>query len=134
VQLVDQGEIVGFHPAISTIRSCDAFEALTKGDAFPGIVSDDTQLFHLAESQFMLPLQTISIRMPRSDYDRFVSLLDAERVAGKYSYGFPNGDGDCNCTTWLERLGLPLLTCHMEEFVSMRGFAVHAVRRFGACS
>jgi hypothetical protein len=32
--------------------------------------------------------------------------LDGEWKNRQYSYGFPNRDGDGNCTTWLERLGL----------------------------
>jgi hypothetical protein len=52
---------------------------------------------------------------------------------GAYSYGFPNGDGDCNCTTWLERLDLPLLTGRMDEFVGLRGISANPSRRFGWC-
>ena len=48
-----------------------------------------------------------------------------------YTYGYPNGDGDCNCTTWFERLGLPLLTGRMDEFTAVAGVAGQTRRRFG---
>ena len=44
-----------------------------------------------------------------------------------------NGDGDCNCITWIERLGLPLLTGRMDEFLALPGRASHPSRRFGRC-
>ena len=59
--------------------------------------------------------------------------FDGERKNSQYSYGFPNGDGDCNCTTWLERLGLPLLTGRMDEFIRLPGIVSHPSRRFGEC-
>ncbi len=49
------------------------------------------------------------------------------------SDGFPNGDGDCNCTTWLERLGLPLLTGRMDDFIGLSEFSANPDRRFGLC-
>ena len=46
---------------------------------------------------------------------------------------FKDGDGDCNCITWIERLGLPLLTGRMDEFIGLPGRASHPSRRFGRC-
>jgi hypothetical protein len=48
-------------------------------------------------------------------------------------YGFPDGDADCNCVTWIERLGLPLLTGRMDEFIALPGRAGYPSRRFGRC-
>jgi hypothetical protein len=48
-------------------------------------------------------------------------------------YVFPDGDGDCNCTTWIERLGVPLLTGRMDEFAAVAGVALQVRRRFGVC-
>ena len=59
--------------------------------------------------------------------------LTAQSNASKYLYGFPDGDGDCNCTTWIERLGLPLLTGRMDEFTAVAGVAGQVRRRFGVC-
>ena len=44
-----------------------------------------------------------------------------------------DGDGDCNCTSWLERLGLPSLTGRMEEFIGLPGIITYPNRRFGEC-
>jgi hypothetical protein len=59
--------------------------------------------------------------------------LSAERRKSRYNYGFPNGDGDCNCITWLERLALPLLSGSVDEFTGMPGFNLYPNRRFGEC-
>jgi hypothetical protein len=56
-----------------------------------------------------------------------------DRDSSQYSYGFPVGNGDCNCITWLERLGLPLLTGRMDEFIGLPGFVYNPSRRFGEC-
>jgi len=63
----------------------------------------------------------------------FEARFGDERKNSQYLYGFPNGDGDCNCTTWLERLGLPLLTGRMDEFTGLAGIATYSTRRFGPC-
>ena len=52
----------------------------------------------------------------------------------RFTYGFPDGNGDCNCVTWLERLGLPLLTGRMNELFGLPGIVSYPTRRFGECS
>jgi hypothetical protein len=72
--------------------------------------------------------------LPPASFETFRRKLAAERRHNsRYTYGFPDGDGDCNCTTRIERLGLPLLTGRMDEFVAVAGVAAEARRRFGAC-
>ncbi|HBI42183.1 MAG TPA: hypothetical protein DDY78_04905 [Planctomycetales bacterium] len=66
-------------------------------------------------------------------FQDFKTILDGERRKSQHTYGFPNGDGDCNCTMWLERLGLPLLTRRMDEFVRLPGISSHPRPRFGRC-
>ncbi len=68
-----------------------------------------------------------------ASFRTFRRKLSAEQRATRYSYGFPDGDGDCNCTTWLERLALPLLTGSMDEFAGLLGFNQYPRRRFGFC-
>ena len=63
----------------------------------------------------------------------FAGALGNEKQQSQYSYGFPDGDGDCNCVTWFERLGLPLLTGRMDEFIALPGRASYPSRRFGRC-
>jgi hypothetical protein len=70
---------------------------------------------------------------PYPPFQDFAGRLDGERMSSQYSYGFPNGDGDCNCITWLERLGLPLLTGRINEFLGVLQIVSCPRRRFGAC-
>jgi len=107
-------------------------QRLRNGDAFPGIVVDDTQVFAEA-TQHRLKVQTFDVILPDPDFQDFERKLIAERTKSRYTYGFPNGDGDCNCTTWLERLALPLLSGNMDEFTGLLGFSNYPRRRFGQC-
>jgi hypothetical protein len=70
---------------------------------------------------------------PDPDFQVFQGVLDQERKKSRYSYGFPNGNGDCNCATRLERLGLPLLSGRMEELTSLPGIVSSPSRKFGEC-
>jgi hypothetical protein len=102
------------------------------GDAFPGIVTDDTSIFTAAR-QHGLVVETFDVLMPELAFQFFVAALGDEQKQSQYSYGLPNGDGDCNCITWIERLGLPLLTGRMDEFIALPGRASYPSRRFGRC-
>jgi hypothetical protein len=107
-------------------------DRLRNGDAFVGHVSEDGALFTAARSAG-LPVVSFDILLPEPTFQRFQSRLDAERQRSQYTYGFPNSDGDCNCITWLERLGLPMLTGRMTEFIGLRGIPLLPSRRFGRC-
>jgi hypothetical protein len=124
--------IYGYHPDAGAVPVWQLIDKLKNGDAFPGVVRDDTALFPAAR-KFGLTIVSFEVVFPEPQFQAFLGRLDAERRNSHYSYGFPNGDGDCNCTTWLERLGLPLLTGRMDEFVGLRGIASDPSRRFGAC-
>jgi hypothetical protein len=107
-------------------------ENLENGRAFPGVVRNDTAIFATAASRG-LKLLSMRIVLPESTFQAFSNTLDAERRKSQYAYGYPDGDGDCNCVTWIERLGLPLLTGTMIEFARLLGWSSHPTRRFGAC-
>jgi hypothetical protein len=124
--------IYGFHPDRGSSSMWQFLDNLKAGEAFPGVVRDDTALFSSAR-QRGLAVSTFSVILPEPRFLELVARLDAERAASQYSYGFPNGNGDCNCVTWLERLGLPLLTGRMDEFAGLLGVASALARRFGAC-
>ncbi len=100
------------------------------GDALPGIVRDDTAVFSAARNHGLVVL-SFEVILPEPQFQEFGARLDGERKNSQYSYGFPNGDGDCNCITWLERLGLPLLTGHMDAFIGLAGIVSSPSRRFG---
>jgi hypothetical protein len=124
--------IYGFNPDGGHLPIWQLMDRLKNGDAFPGIVRDDTAEFSAARKHG-LTVQSFEVILPDPRFQDFVSRLDRERKNSQYSYGFPNGDGDCNCTTWLERLGLPLLTGRMDELARLPGIATHPSRRFGEC-
>jgi hypothetical protein len=122
--------IYGFNPDGSSISVWQLLDRLRNGDAFPGVVRDDTAIFSAARKHG-LTVQLCEVILPDPRFQDFEARLDGERKNCQYSYGFPNGDGDCNCTTWLERLGLPLLTGRMDEFLGLLrdGF----LSEFGQC-
>ena len=124
--------IYGFSPDRGRVPVWRMMDGLKNGDAFPGVVRDDTAVF-AATRQRGLTLLSFEVILPDPRFQGFKTTLDAERRKSQYSYGFPNGDGDCNCTTWLERLGLPLLTGRMDEFMGVSGFSTNPSRRFGLC-
>ena len=102
----DAGKTIhGFNPDFGTLQIWVAMQHLRSGGAFPGVVLDDTAVFTRADQQG-LRLLTFDVILPDPGLRVFQNRLKAERKKSKYSYGFPNGDGDCNCTTWLERLAL----------------------------
>ena len=82
---------------------------LRSGDAYSGIVRDDTAVFTAAQGHGLTVLR-FDVALSPPSFRTIRRKLTAERRHSRYSYGFPDGDGDCNCTTWIERLGLPLLT------------------------
>ena len=124
--------IYGFNPDGSHVPIWQLLDRLKNGDAFPSVVRDDTAVFSAAR-QRGLTVRSFEVILPEPRYQDFVTRLDGERKNSQYSYGFPDGDGDCNCTTWLERLGLPLLTGRMDEFIRLPGIVAFPSRRFGKC-
>ncbi len=124
--------IYGFNPDPTGLPLWALMEGLKNGDAFPGIVREDTAAFSAAGCHGLV-VRSFEVVLPEPRFREFHGRLDDERQASQYTYGYPNGDGDCNCTTWLERLGLPMLSGRMEEFAGLRGIAIQPSRRFGVC-
>lgn len=130
---LDSGMTIwGFNPDHVGIPVWQLLDRLKNGDAFPGVVRDDTPVFAAARTRG-ISILSFEVVLPEPQFRSFESRLDGERRKSQYSYGFPNGNGDCNCVTWLERLGLPLLTGRINDFVAGQGASVTASRRFGLC-
>jgi hypothetical protein len=110
----------------------DLLNRLRNGEAIPGVVRDDTKVF-VAAGDKKLSVVFFDVILPDPRFHAFQGTLDRELNRSQYTYGFPNGSGDCNCTTWLERIGLPLLTGRMDEFTSLGGIVSHPSRKFGDC-
>jgi hypothetical protein len=128
----DDPAVYGFHPDTGNLPVWQAMQQLKTGDAFPGVVRDDTRVFSAAAKQGLRVL-TFEVVLPDPGFLVFQGLLADEKKQSRFTYGFPDGEGDCNCTTWLERLALPLLTGIMDEFTSLPGFGHYPRRRFGRC-
>jgi hypothetical protein len=124
--------IYDFNPDRGTDPIWQVMQRLRSGIAYPGTVRDDTGVFAAAQ-QYGLMVLTFDVALSPPRFQSFRRKLTAEWKHSKYSYGFPDGDGDCNCTTWLERLGLPLLTGRMDEFTAVTGVVAQVRRRFGVC-
>jgi hypothetical protein len=124
--------IFGFNPDGGVLPLWLLLDRLKNGDAFPGVVRDDTAVFASAR-RLGLPIITFDVILPDMRFREFRQSLMDERKGSQFTYGFPNGDGDCNCTTWLERLSLPLLTGRMSEFVGLSWIPSHPSRKFGQC-
>lgn len=124
--------IYGFHPDGGASPVWRLMDGLKGGERFPGVVRDDTAVFTAAQNRGLLRL-SFEVVLPDPRFQEFQRTLDAECRGSQYFYGFPDGDGDCNCITWLERLGLPLLTGHMTEFAILSGIRTFPNRRFGQC-
>ena len=124
--------IFGFHPDGSGLPVWKLVDHLRSGQALQGVVRGDTAVFAAADTRGLL-VQSLDVILPDPQWRSFQLALDAERRNSQYSYGLPDGDGDCNCITWLERLGLPLLTGRLTEFTGLSGFVSLPRRRFGRC-
>jgi len=71
---------------------------LLNGNAYPGIVNNDTQVFASARIKRFNVL-TFDVVLPDPAFQDFEKKLNAERKQSQYSYGFPDGAGDCNCAS-----------------------------------
>src|SRR5262245_2337026 len=131
---IDGGQTYfGFGPEVGRTPAWKLMRELGNGAAFPGRVNDDTVVFAAASSRG-LTLLPMKIVLPEPIFQTFAQSLDGERWKSQYSYGFPNGDGDCNCVTWLERLGLPLLSGRLREWTNVLANRLsYTSWRFGKC-
>ncbi len=132
VSLHPEPAIGGFSPDAGAEPLWSLLAALRSGKARKAIVQDDTAVFTAAAQQGLTILSYETL-LPDFALQKFRAGLDRQRAASDYSYGFPNGDGDCNCVTWLERLSLPLLTGRLNEFAKLTGIKSLPRRRFGVC-
>jgi hypothetical protein len=121
-----------FNPDVANLPNWQFVDRLKRGEALPGIVRDDTVVFAAVVNRG-LAVRSFDVLVPDARFQEFQAVLAAEKRQSRFSYGFPDGDGDCNCTTWLERIGLPLLTGRMSEFGSLPGIAAYPSRRFREC-
>lgn len=131
---IDAGNtIFGFNPDGSQTPVWKLMDDLQNGLSFPGVVRDDRAVFQHARQRHGMAIHQYGIVLPDPGFQAFARVVDAEHQHTRFRYGFPNGDGDCNCITWMERMALPLLTGAMREFFNLPGFQTNPTRRFGIC-
>lgn len=119
VAFEDGGPIFGFKPICDRMTIGQLLDGLKAGEPFPGEVSDDTAVFVAARDRG-LDVHTVEFALPESEFRAIIAAFDRESEASDVTYGFPEGKGDCNCATWLARLGIPLPepTGVMQEFMA----------------
>jgi len=134
VSLDSEPDVIwGFNPDIGNAPLWQAMQHLRNGNAYPGQVTDDTPVFDAARKKRFKVL-TFDVVLPAPAFQDFEQRLNAEKhKKSQFTYGFPDGDGDCNCATWLERLALPLVSGSMIEFADMTASSHYPRRRFGEC-
>jgi hypothetical protein len=128
----DPAVIWGLNPDLGTDPLWLVLQRLRNGDAYPGVVTNDTNVFAEARKN-RLGVLTFDVVLPDTAFQVFEQSLSKERTKSQFTYGFPDGDGECNCATWLERLALPLISGSMDEFTSMTASSYYQRRRFGQC-
>jgi hypothetical protein len=102
----DAGRVIyGFNPNGGPDPIWQVMQRLRSGGAYPGIVRDDTAVFTAAQQHGLVVLR-FDVALSPPSFRTVRRRLTAKSSPSKYSYGFPGGDGDCNCTTWIERLVL----------------------------
>jgi hypothetical protein len=133
VSVDSQPDVIwGLNPSIGKTPLWQAVQDLLNGNAYPGIVNDDTRVFAMARAK-RLNVLTFDVVLPDPAFQEFEKRLNRERKQSQYRYGFPDGDGDSNCATWLERLALPLISGSMIEFANLTVSGRYPRRRFGHC-
>lgn len=84
---IDEGKtIYGFHPDAGKLAVWQVLKRLKSGDAFPGLVRDDTALFRAARKR-NLGLISFDVVFPQPVFRVFEKRLGGERKASNYRYG-----------------------------------------------
>jgi hypothetical protein len=107
-------------------------QRLRNGDGYPGVVNNDPNVFAEARKN-RLGVLTFDVVLPDTAFKVFEQSLSKERTKSQFTFGFPDGDGECNCATWLERLALPLISGSMDDFTSTTASSYYSSHRFGQC-
>jgi hypothetical protein len=79
--------IFGFNPDAGGLAAWQVVYGLRNGDAFPGIVTDDTGIFTAAR-QHGLAVEAFDVLLPQPVFQFFVAALGNEKQQSQYSYVF----------------------------------------------
>src|SRR2546430_2498406 len=77
--------IYGFNPDTGNLPSWQAMQRLRNGNAFPGVVRDDSQVF-AAASTLGLTVRTFGVILPEPEFQAFEREFAVERNKSRYSY------------------------------------------------
>jgi hypothetical protein len=61
----------------------------------------------------------VLVRTRAYDFER---KLSSEQKKSRYTFGFPNGNGECNCATCLERLAFARVPATRALYTRRGGF------------
>ena len=125
-------QFFGFNPHNPGLSTRELFNRLAGGECLPGLVLDDTSVFQAAD-QVNLPIAVMEVHLPSNRHAQLDLTVKSETPSSRFTYGFPYGLGDCNCITWMERIGLPLVSGQMKELMGAFAAAGSLSRRFGNC-
>lgn len=107
ISLGDSPLIYGFNPDPGGRSISQLMDELAAGLAFPGVVNDDTAVFAAAKKHGVIVL-SFQVLLPDGAFQEFEQRVTDERKKGsRFTYGFPDGNGDCNCITWLDASASP---------------------------
>lgn len=123
----------GFNPDGGSLKAAGLINQLQNRQAFPGVVLDDTSAFRLARKH-NVRIDVLRLFFPPPFFAEFEQRIQSEQSRSRYTYSFPNGEGDCNCLTWIERIGIPLFSGQMLEFMDSLKSVGYRDRRFGDCT
>ena len=98
--------ISGFNPNPQGVAVWQSMDRLKKGEAFPGIVRDDTAVFAAAPSNG-LTVVSVEIILPDPQFHAFQGTLDIERKTSQYSLDSPKATGIATAS-----LGWSAWACH----------------------
>ena len=100
---LDLGQtIYGFRPDEAGLPGWEVFAKLKRGEALLGVVRDHTAVFAAARARGLV-VASFDVILPDPQQRAFAMTLDGERQVSQYSYGFPDGDGDCNSSSTAPR-------------------------------
>jgi hypothetical protein len=105
VSFTRRGPIYGFLPDTGETPPLEVVRSLKNGGVYPGKVSDDTHLFEAAAAA---SIQVVTVEYSY-DIQTAVGIENVvlnELASTSLTYSFPGHQGDCNCVTWLARMGL----------------------------
>lgn len=110
--------IYGLLPAALGVEPYVLLDLLQQGSILTGEVADHTAIFDDAATRGC-QIVSVEYRYLTATQQAILSKVQSQIAKCTLKYSFPGQGGDCNCATWLGRIGLdlPETTGQMRLFV-----------------